>query len=202
MGGERLIRGFGLGLGISVLSGILPATPPAIVWATTTTHTIQSVAFETPFPFSAPVPLGREGVGVLYPATASRGGQQFKITLLQLGPDVTGWTQLSDAELMNLLRFSFMGISAPPSGFKERTLMGRLLRGEVLLKKTSVRESYLEVYLLPLSTGETLVVTFEADTRMPLAQVEEIITTVGRTMRELPPDPKRQKKRKPGISGL
>ncbi len=188
---RQWLVGMSLGLGFWLTS-----MPPAMVRAALPTYTLQGVSFETPVPFSEPLAVGRRGVVVIYPASApSSGGQQFRITLIELGTGMAGFTDLNEAELMHLVRFSLLGVTSPPVGVKERLLMGRLLQGEVIVKRTYRGESYLELYLLPLSTGFTVAIAFEADARMPAEQVENIIATVGRTLREVPPDPEVLKKK-------
>lgn len=175
--------------GLGSTAPVLQAEPvPMPVAAPSDRNTVaaQGVTFTTPVPFSEPIPMGTDAVGVLYPATATPGGQQFLIRLINFTPDSLQASYLSEPELASYVRYRFLGSSGQAQGIRERLLLGNYLQGDVQLKRQSNKVAYVELYLVQLTNGQRLAIAFEADTRMPGAQVEQIISTVAQSMRELP----------------
>lgn len=147
---------------------------------------ILGIAFDTAVPFSKPTKIKTDTVGVLFPPSATPGNQAFMVTLRELPDSSTLFDNLSDEEISTWIRFSTVGGGRPSDGSVERIIAGRDLIGDIQFQRGR-RETYSEIYVLPLSTGKRLLLTFQADTRLPLQQVETMIATVAKSMRELPP---------------
>lgn len=171
------------------------SVPAAATTQASNTVVAQGVTFTTPVPFSEPIPMGTDAVGILYPATATPGGQQFLIRLIKFTPDSLQASYLSDTELASYVRFRFLGSSGQAQGVRERLLLNNYLQGDVQLKRQSNKVAYVELYTVQLANGQRLAIAFEADTRMPGEQVEQIISTVAQSMQEVPLDRKPKSKR-------
>jgi hypothetical protein len=181
-------------MGEPLLPGPAVAAPTSAATGTTTDHNrsdattrqnLLGISFQTPEPLSAPVALRGNGVGVLYPATATPGNEDFKLTLMDLPPGDVILDNMSDAEVANWVRFTVLGNNRPVDGRIERTILGRRLIGDLQLQR-SRRQTVEEIYLLPLSTGHRLVVTFTSDQGLPLQKIETIIGSIAESMQELP----------------
>lgn len=152
-------------------------------------YTAGGFIFETPLGFSDLKPIGEEGIGVLYPATAAKGSQQLLITLVELSADQLELLRMDDAQLLSYIRYLHFGINAPTRQYQQRRFQDQTLTGEVQITRNN---HIMELYLVPLSDGSKLVVAFESDPELPLMLVENTIQSVSRSLRE---DPKTFKKR-------
>ncbi len=149
------------------------------------THLTPLVRFETPTGFSSLQPLGRETLGVIYPASSSTGVPQFVIRLAVLDSEFT-FSDINGQEAMGLIKHRFLGISTPAQTYQQRQFLGQTIQGEVQMQRTYQGVVATEIYVVPLSVGRKLMIAFEADTQMPLMQVENIINTVASTLEEVP----------------
>ena len=145
------------------------------------------VSFETPAGFSKLQALGRGTMGVVYPASGSEDNARFAIRLAVLeGSSI--YSNMDSQELMYFLKHSFLGINAPAQAYQQRRFLGKMRRGEVQMYRTNRGVVASEIYMVPLSVGRQLMIAFEADTQLPLIQVETVINTVAATLQEVPQD--------------
>ncbi len=154
------------------------------------TYDLLGIRFTPSLSFSEPTAV-KTGVAVLYPATATPGSEDFRITLIDL-PAGNFEENLNDVEMSQWVRFSLLNTTSPPDRQVERTILGKRLIGDVQYRQ-SRRPTYEEMYIVPLSTGRQLIVTFEATAQMPLEQVESMISAVSQSMQELTPKSKEWK---------
>jgi hypothetical protein len=182
----------GQGLGWALPLVIFAPLPIAAQVATQSarTYNLLGISFTPPVSFSEPTAI-KTGVAVLYPDTATPGNEDFKMTLIDL-PSNNLSENLNDEEMSQWVRFSLLNTTSPPDRQVERTILGRRLVGDVQLRQ-SRRPTYEETYIVPLSNGHQVVVTFEATAQMPLEQVESMISKVSQTMQELTPKSKEWK---------
>lgn len=182
--------------GLTVLGGdSSQAEPVAVVGEqteTNQTHQIYSVIFETPTGFSEAQSLGSESVGVLFPAEASKGSQQFSVSMLTLEPRFISFLNMEEDELRGYIKYLYLGNQDPSKTYHRRTFFETEITGETQLRRTNRGYSVNEIYLVPLQAGYKVAIFFEADSQMPLMEVERMIDTVTQSLRE---DPKIVKKR-------
>jgi hypothetical protein len=201
----------GIGLGGSVLlitpflaSPImgLPAPPQATAPAVTPStpqrqqYTTQGVIFETPAGFSPLKPMGRQTVGVIFPAAAAQ-SQHVSVRLLEIQPTTLGISPLGPRELASYVRFNVLGITTTPRDHQTRQFLGQMVTGDVLMQAKNGRMSHLEFYLVPMSLDRQLAIAFETDTELPVSLLEQTIQTVSSSLREDPALHKKKKQRSP-----
>ncbi len=186
------MKGSWSGLGWMLTLTMLAPLPIAAQVATQSarTYNLLGVTFQPTVSFSEPTAV-KTGVAVLYPATATPGNEDFRVTLIDMPPSNLQ-ENMDDTELSQWVRFSLFNSSAPPDATVERTILGKRLVGDVQVRQ-SRRPTYEEIYIVPLSSGHQLVVSFEASAQLPLEKVESLINTVAQTMQELPPKSKEWK---------
>lgn len=137
----------------------------------------KSLTFSTPVPFSAPAKVGLDAVALLHPATATLADARFSITLVELSAAMQKEMGLDEAGLLDYVKTTFLGASQPPTGHKERTILGRASKG-ALLAQTIPRPSRLELHLIPLEGGARLALAFRHDESLPVAEVAAIVEGV------------------------
>jgi hypothetical protein len=157
----------------------------------TRTYNLMGITFSPSLSLSEPMPV-RNGVALLYPATATLGNEDFRVTLINL-PVNNVQENLTPTEMSQWVRFSLLNLTKAPEGEIERVILGKRLIGDIQLQK-SKREIYQEIYLIPLSAGGQLVMMFDVDTRLSLQTMESLIKQVSQTMQELSPESKEWKR--------
>lgn len=158
----------------------------------TQTHQIESVIFETPPGFSGIQSLGSDSVGVLYPAKASKGNQQLSVAMVMLEPRSLSFLNMDDDELRGYIKYLYLGNQDPNRTYQQREFFQTPITGETHLKRTNRGYSVNEIYLVPLQAGYKVAIFFEADSETPLVEVDNMIKTITKSLRE---DPKVVKKR-------
>jgi hypothetical protein len=156
------------------------------------THVASGVVFETPLGFSEVKSLGNDTVGVV----AQKDSRALKIRMAILNPEWPELLNMADEELLSYAKTTYLGINAPAREYHQRRFLGQTLTGEVQYKRTNRGYTVVEIYLLPLSNGAKVVLALEADTDLPLPQVEYAFRTVSQTMREDPEFLKKIKKKR------
>ncbi|MGB7414447.1 MAG: hypothetical protein WA902_09590, partial [Thermosynechococcaceae cyanobacterium] len=89
-------------------------------------------------------------------------------------------------ELMNYVKYFFLGINSPSSNYPQRSFFNRSVTGELQIKRNNRGFALTEVYLVPLSAGHKVAIALEADDQLPIVEVEEAFNTVAQTLREDP----------------
>jgi hypothetical protein len=148
----------------------------------------QGVIFETPPGFSPLKPMGRETVGVIFPAAAAQ-SQHVSVRLLELQPATLGISALGPRDLATYVRFNVLGITTTPRYHQTRQFLGQAVTGDVLMQAKNGSISYLEFYLVPMSLDRQLAIAF--------AVLEQTIQTVSASLREDPTLNKKKKQRSP-----
>lgn len=156
------------------------------------THFANGLIFETPKGFSEVKSLGNDTVGVV----AQKGNRKLKIRMASLAADWLELLNMEDEELLGYLKTTYLGINAPAREYHQRRFLGQMLAGELQYKRTNRGYNIVEIYLVPLSDGSKVMLALEADTYLPIPQVENAFRTVSRTMREDPEFLKKLKKKK------
>jgi hypothetical protein len=181
--GNSLTRNHGLALQSAT------AQPVAATTQQPTNYTLMGVSFESPEPFSAPMPMPQESVAILYPATATPGNEDFKVTLRSLPPKDLVSDSLTDQEFSQWARVALLGKNRPPVGQIERTILGRRLIGDVQLEQ-SRRQTVSELFVLSLTSGHRLLITFESNQQLSLPKMERFIGHIASSMQEIPANSK------------
>jgi hypothetical protein len=205
---RAVILGIGLGGSLfltqshasPVMNSSAPSQPTALeVFPSTLQrqqYTTQGVIFETPPGFSPLKPMGRQTVGVIFPAAAAQ-SQHVSVRLLEIQPTTLGISALGPRELATYVRFNVLGITTTPRDHQTRQFLGQTVTGDVLMQTKNGSMSYLEFYLVPMSLDRQLAIAFETDTELPVAVLEQTIQTVCASLREDPALNKKMKQRSP-----
>lgn len=156
------------------------------------THFANGLIFETPMGFSDVKSLGNDTVGVV----AQKGSRKLKIRMATLAADWLELLNMEDEELLGYVKTTYLRINAPGREYHQRRFLGQTLTGELQYQRTNRGYNIVEIYLVPLSDGSKVMLALEADTYLPLPQVEHAFRTVSRTMREDPEFLKKLKKKK------
>jgi hypothetical protein len=175
-------------LGLSGSVGLGWDNQPVIAQAqpeSTQAYALMGVSFDSPEPFSAPIAMPQSSVAVLYPATATPGNEDFKVSLRSLPPNDLISERLSEGEFSQWARIALQNPNRPPVGQIERTILGRRLIGDVSIGQ-SRRQTVSEMFVLSLTSGHRLLITFESTQQLPLSKLERFITTISSSMQEIP----------------
>lgn len=156
------------------------------------THFASGLIFETPAGFSEVKSLGNDTVGVV----AQKGSRKLKIRMATLDAEWLELLNMEDEELLGYVKTTYLAINAPAREYHQRRFLGQTLVGELQYKRTNRGHNIMEIYLVPLSDGSKVMLALEADTYLPIPQVEHAFRTVSKTMREDPEFLKKIKKKK------
>jgi|GEM_PF-3511005 len=155
------------------------------------THAASGLIFETPAGFSEVKSMGNDTVGVV----AQKGSRKLKIRMVTLDAEWLELLNMEDEELLGYVKTTYLRMNAPAREYHQRRFLGQTLTGELQYQRTNRGYNVVEIYLVPLSDGSKVMLALEADTYLPLPQVEYAFRTVSRTMRENPEFLKKLKKK-------
>ncbi len=144
------------------------------------THQAAGLIFQTPTGFSEVQVLRNNTVGVVSE------DQRLTIKMMPLAPETLAFLNMEGAELMNYVKYFFLGINSPSSNYPQRRFFNRSVTGELQIKRNNRGFAMTEIYLVPLSAGHKVAIAFEADDLLPIMQVEETINTVAKSLQEDP----------------
>jgi hypothetical protein len=143
-------------------------------------HKAGGLIFETPAGFSEVQTLKNDTVGVV------SDNQRITVRMMPLAPDTLSFLNMEDAELMNYVKYFFLGINAPSTNYPQRHFLDRPVTGELQIQRHQAGFTTTEIYLVSLSAGYKVAIAFEADDQLPIMQVEETINTVAQSLQEDP----------------
>lgn len=143
-------------------------------------HHARGLIFETPTGFSEVQALKNDTVGVV------SNDQRITVRMLPLPPDTLSFLNMEDAQLINYVKYAFLGINAPSNNYPQRRFFEQTVTGELQIQRNQRGLITTEVYLVPLAAGHKVAIAFEADDQLPISQVEEAIDTVAQSLREDP----------------
>ena len=127
---------------------------------------------------------------------AQKGSRKLKIRMATLDAEWLELLNMEDEELLGYVKTTYLRINAPAREYHQRRFLGQTLAGELQYRRTNKGYNIVEIYLVPLSDGSKVMLALEADTYLPLPQVEHAFRTVSKTMREDPEFLKKIKKKK------
>ncbi|MGF1602062.1 MAG: hypothetical protein ACFCU8_08570 [Thermosynechococcaceae cyanobacterium] len=143
-------------------------------------HQAAGLLFETPMNFSEVQTLKNDTVGVVSE------DQRITIRLFPLAPETLSFLNMEDSELINYVKYFFLGINSPSSNAPQRRFFNRSVTGELQIKRNNRGFALTEVYLVPLSAGYKVAIALEADDQLPIMEVEEAFNTLAQSLREDP----------------
>jgi hypothetical protein len=142
---------------------------------------LYGFTFTTAIEFSAPVKAGLDALLISYPKVAKPGTETMSITAVRFPPEAIGAGGMSDVELLEYVKTSFLATSG--AGLPvERTFLSHLIKGEALKKSIPV-PSRVEIYVVPLKSGEKVVIGFVFTPEFS-AQAGPVIAEVASSLRE------------------
>ncbi|WP_158535226.1 hypothetical protein [Acaryochloris thomasi] len=143
-------------------------------------HQARGLIFETPTGFSEVQALKNDTVGVV------SDDRRITVRVLPLTPDTLSFLNMEDAELINYVKYFFLGINSPSTNYPQRRFFERPVTGELQIQRNQSGFITTEIYLVPLAAGHKVAIAFEADDQLPISEVEETINTVAQSLREDP----------------
>jgi hypothetical protein len=142
---------------------------------------IHELTFNTTFEFSAPAPAGLDALLMVHPKDAKSGVEKMSITAVRFPADAVGAGGMSDAELLEYVKTTFLATSVAGT-LVERAFLTQKIRGEALMKSIPV-PAQAEVYVVLLKTGVKIVLGFVFATGFA-AQAGQIISEVAASLSE------------------
>jgi hypothetical protein len=149
----------------------------------TWSHSWWKVTFETPIEFHGPVEIGVGAVSFMYPAANEHGQAGLEITLVSIPGDLQESLNHETDEIIEFIKGSFLGTTAPFDESIEREFLGSTALGG--RQTISIpRQGLLELYIFPLSDGDmmALALTQHADT--PMETAREVMDMIASTLEE------------------
>lgn len=141
--------------------------------------------FETTLPFSGPQKIGLDAVSFVHPAELGIGQGRIEITLASFPKDMVEGMGLSEKELFEYFKTTFLG-AGPGQKAVERAFLGQPVKGD--RQVTAIPKARrLEAYLLPLPDGGRLGLAFSALTAVPDADLEATAASVSKTLKLVEP---------------
>lgn len=142
--------------------------------------------FETPLPFSGPQKLGLDAVSFIHPAELGIGQGKIEITLASFPKDMVEGMGMSERELFNYFKTTFLG-AGPGQKAVERSFLGKPVKGD--RQVTAIPKARrLEAYLIPLPDGGRLGLAISAATEVPDADFEATAALAAKTLKLIEPD--------------
>jgi hypothetical protein len=129
------------------------------------------------------VDIGLDAVTVTDPPDAPLGKPLMEITLVEISEEMRQSLGGSDTEVLNYVKSTFLGTTKPAEKEVVRTFHRRTVSGELLSTKIPEPRE-IEVYLIPLSGGESVAVAFCRSHSVPREKFEALVTTAARTFLE------------------
>lgn len=162
---------------VLVLATALIAAAPASAAGPPSAVEIHGLKFMPPVAFSAPAPAGLDALLVVNPADAKSGGEKLSLTAVAFPKD----SGMSDAELLDYVKTTFLATSAPGKPV-ERTLLGKPVKGQALEKKIPA-PSNAEIYVVTKKNGDKVVLGFVFSPGFA-KEAQEAIAGIAATMKE------------------
>jgi hypothetical protein len=129
------------------------------------------------------VEVGLDAITVTDPPDALLGKALMEITLVAISKEMRESLGSSDSEVLGYVKSTFLGTSGPADKEVQRNFLDRTVSGELLSTKIPAPRE-IEVYLVPLSGGESVAVAFCRGLSAPREKFEALIETAVRTFRE------------------
>jgi hypothetical protein len=146
-------------------------------------YSIGGVTFQSPLPFSPPSKVGLDASSLIYPASSSAGRGECELTFVSISKKMQDEMKCTDREMLDYVKSTFLAISGKAKAHRKRSFIGKTVTGDVLECSIPVK-SHIEVYLIPLSRGNKLAVSFKYTDKIASVDVEKVINTVASTMKE------------------
>jgi hypothetical protein len=142
---------------------------------------IHGLTFSTSLAFSSPSPVGLDALSVLYPNSAKPGTEAMCITAVHFPADAVGAGGMSDTDLIEYVKATFLAKSG--AGIPvERVFLSHRVQGEAIKKSLPV-PSHAEIYVIPLKAGDKIVIGFVFKVEFA-ASAGQVITEVAASLRE------------------
>ncbi len=119
---------------------------------------IHDLTFVSTLEFSAPGSAGLDALLIVHPKDAKSGVEKMSITAVRFPADAVGAGGMADAELLEYVKTVFLATSRAGTPV-ERTFLARKVLGEVS-EKSIPKPARVEVYVIPLKTGDKVVLGF------------------------------------------
>ena len=142
---------------------------------------MHGLTFATIPEFSAPEPAGLDALRIVHPEDAKPGTERMSITMVNFAADAVGEGGMSDVELLEYVKTTFLATSTAGT-LVERTFFAQKIGGEAF-GKSIPNPARGEVYVVPLKTGDKVVLGFIFAPEFA-AQAGQVIVEVAASLRE------------------
>ncbi len=146
------------------------------------TYAIFSVVFTSTIEFSKPISIGIDAQIFIYPKNAELGTEKISVNFILFTSETLENMKMSDTELLSYSKSTFLGTSKPAISFKERVILGKTSKGEVLSTKIPV-VSNIEVHIVTLENGVKLCIGFKSVSEIPANDLENIISEICKSLK-------------------
>lgn len=143
------------------------------------------VTFQTPLEFSPPVEIGLDAVSLLHPAGSDLGTATMEITLIAVPKEMQESFGNNDDDVLAYVKTTFLALTDPAEATMRRDFGGKASTGEKHAT-TFPRPRNLEIYLLPLSDGDKLVVALSRYQGVREEEMGKVASMISATLREAP----------------
>ena len=140
------------------------------------TYFIFSLTFNSSVELSGSFEAGVNAQQFAYPANVEV-DNLLHITFVMFDAESQRNMNMSDAELLNYAKTTFLGTSKPAETTKERQIMKRNSVGEILKTKIPT-PSNIEIHLITLPDNTKIVIGFKSANSINASDLEKIITEV------------------------
>lgn len=143
----------------------------------------RSVSFETAMPVSAPKDAGLDAVTVSAPPDAAPGKALLEVALVAVSGDMRASLGDGDQAVTDYVKTTFLGVYGGAEKPVQRNFLGRAVSGKSFSSKIP-SPRYMELYLVPLSSGDSMAVAFSASRSVASEDFHAFIARVAATFHE------------------
>jgi len=142
---------------------------------------MHDLTFNTTIEFSVPAAAGLDALRIVHPKDAKSSAEKMSITAVRFPADAVGAGGMSDAELLEYVKTTFLATSVAGTQV-ERTFLTQKIMGEALVKSIPA-PARAEVYVVSLKTGAKVVLGFVFAPDFA-AQAGQVISEVASSLSE------------------
>jgi len=138
---------------------------------------ILGLTFNTSVTLSSAKSIGVNAQEFEYPANVEEDKVLLQIIFVKFDAQSQKELKMSDAELLNYAKTTFLGTGKPAENFKERQIIGSKSKGEVLKTKIPTL-SNIEIHLITLNNSTKFAIAFKSLSSLNSDELESIILEV------------------------
>ncbi len=141
------------------------------------TYFVFSMAFNSSFVLSERENIGVEAQQFIYPADATEDKILLQAIFVKFDVEAQTKLNMTDAELINYAKTTFLATGKAAESLKERKIMGNISAGEILKTKIPI-PSNIEIHLITLPDTTKLAISFKSVSSIDASELEKIIDEI------------------------